>query len=494
MSAQPEAPLPSPSEPPVSPALDIAADPDEQDFATARVAFLEPERSQTSVLVLLVTMVLFALAARLGEQTWQNVVMLVGVLLFHEAGHWLGMRMFGFQNVQMFFIPFLGAAVSGRNVGAVAWKEALVLLMGPMPGLLLGIGLLAWTAFEPSHLVANVGLLLVVVNAFNLLPMSPLDGGKLFQLLIFSRHRYMENSFSVLACVGMVGMALAMGAWVLGVVSVLIIFSLPRQMKLLYAVRNLRERHPELDREPSALDGPELRTLYNEAKALVPEQVKNPLALRVKAMKDLHHRLRLHPPGVFATLGLGTLWFVGVVATLVGIVLVGGGYTPRQPNWTEYKDARGGFSILMPLEDPQQGVNSYGLRTGRQEGGGTVDAHLWVDLDYSVTYWKQGEMPSTDEARERLLDEVRDALVKQEIQSPREEVMQDKARELAGIPGRHLVISGKAPLGEGVVRTDYWFGLHEGRGFILRAEYDSRLGTPEEAERFLASFRPLSLQ
>src|SRR2546423_417803 len=42
---------------------------------------------------------------------------LVGVLLFHETGHFLGMRYFGYRDVQMFFIPLFGAAVRGEKKG-----------------------------------------------------------------------------------------------------------------------------------------------------------------------------------------------------------------------------------------------------------------------------------------------------------------------------------------------------------------------------------------
>jgi len=38
------------------------------------------------------------------------VVLVLLVLFVHEAGHFLGMKAFGHKNVQMFFIPLMGAA------------------------------------------------------------------------------------------------------------------------------------------------------------------------------------------------------------------------------------------------------------------------------------------------------------------------------------------------------------------------------------------------
>lgn len=332
MSVLPEsAPLSPPSEPPEAPPPVAVLDPAEREYLAARTAFLMPERSQQSGMLLLVTMVLFALAAKQGEQGWKDVVMLVGVLLFHEMGHWLGMRLFGFQDVQMFFIPFLGAAVSGRNVGAVAWKEALVLLLGPMPGLVLGTALLVWSIFEPSPVLASAGQLLLIINAFNLLPISPLDGGKLFQLVLFSRHRYLEIAFTAFAGLAMLGLAFLLGAWVLGLMAGLTLLGLPRQAKLLRIAGELRASAPGVEREPAALDEPEMRSLYAASAALVPEgtAAERRLTPLVRAMRDVHQRARMHPPSVLGSLGLGFVWFMGVGITFVGLLLLASGTTPR---------------------------------------------------------------------------------------------------------------------------------------------------------------------
>ena len=38
------------------------------------------------------------------------------------------MRAFKYRNVQMFFIPFFGAAVTGRNFSVAGYKKAIVSL------------------------------------------------------------------------------------------------------------------------------------------------------------------------------------------------------------------------------------------------------------------------------------------------------------------------------------------------------------------------------
>lgn len=493
MSATPEvSPLAPAAEAPGAPTPLVALDPREREFQAARAAFLSPERSESSGALLLVTMALFALSMMQGENTWRDIALLVGVVLFHELGHWLGMRLFGFQDVKMFFIPFLGAAVSGRNTGAVAWKEALVLLMGPMPGLVLGFVLLMKTAFAPSQLLSSVGLLLVSLNAFNLLPLTPLDGGKLFQLLIFSRNRYLEILFTAFAGLALLGMGLMAGTWVLGIVAGLVLLSIPRQRKVLNAAYSLRASDPEAVQEPAALGEPSLRSLYAAASELVPPQTKEDVALshRVRAMRDVHHRVRLRPPSVLASLGLFALWGVGVVFTVAALFLITLEVAPRAPRWATFTDTEGGFSVLLPIDDPPRGAVSYGAKVGREVNGATLQARLAADHDYSVTYWKREEGYVTPMEEDRMLDGIRDALVKQAELGSNTPTL-DTPWELNGIPGRHLAFSAPSNLGEGQVREEYWFTLHRGRGYILRAEYDNRLATPEDIERFFTSFKPL---
>ena len=53
------------------------------------------------------------------------------------------------------------------------------------------------------------------LNAFNLLPLSALDGGQLLNLLIFSRHRVLESVFLGLGGVAMVVLGLSLGQYLL---------------------------------------------------------------------------------------------------------------------------------------------------------------------------------------------------------------------------------------------------------------------------------------
>jgi Zn-dependent protease len=122
---------------------------------------------------------------------WKYALILTGVLLVHEAGHAIAMRAFGYRDINMFFIPFFGAAVTGTAKEIAAWKQAVVVLAGPVPGLLAALAFFVYRGFYPfetgSFDYGKIAVVAALVNLFNLLPLTPLDGGRLVEISVFSR-------------------------------------------------------------------------------------------------------------------------------------------------------------------------------------------------------------------------------------------------------------------------------------------------------------------
>jgi stage IV sporulation protein FB len=102
------------------------------------------------------------------------ILLLMTVLFIHELGHLIAMRAFGYKDLGMFFVPLLGAYVSGETNRPSQRKKSIILLAGPVPGMIIGIGffILFTATFQDSYY--RTALVFLVLNMFNLLPVSPL--------------------------------------------------------------------------------------------------------------------------------------------------------------------------------------------------------------------------------------------------------------------------------------------------------------------------------
>jgi Zn-dependent protease len=101
------------------------------------------------------------------------------LIFVHELGHALVMRQQGIPAGAPVFIPFLGAVIAMRGQPRNAYVEALVGIGGPVLGSAGAFVCLAvaWATGEPFwYALASSGFL---INLFNLLPISPLDGGRI---------------------------------------------------------------------------------------------------------------------------------------------------------------------------------------------------------------------------------------------------------------------------------------------------------------------------
>lgn len=101
------------------------------------------------------------------------------LIFVHELGHGLVMRQQGIPAGAPVFIPFVGAVIAMKGMPRNAYVEALVGIGGPALGTVgaavcLVIG---WASQSPFwYALASTGFL---INLFNMLPVSPLDGGRI---------------------------------------------------------------------------------------------------------------------------------------------------------------------------------------------------------------------------------------------------------------------------------------------------------------------------
>jgi Zn-dependent protease len=110
---------------------------------------------------------------------WKFAVGFVLLILVHELGHYVEARRQGLDVGAPMFIPFLGAAILLKENPLNAWREAQIAIAGPIVG---SIGAAAvWLVGEQidSDLLRALGFTGFFLNLFNLLPVVPLDGGRI---------------------------------------------------------------------------------------------------------------------------------------------------------------------------------------------------------------------------------------------------------------------------------------------------------------------------
>ena len=100
------------------------------------------------------------------------------LIFLHELGHVLELRRQGVPASAPLFIPFLGAVIGMKELPDDAWKEARVALAGPILGSVAAAG--CWVAGEVtgSELLVALAFVGFFLNLFNLIPITPLDGGR----------------------------------------------------------------------------------------------------------------------------------------------------------------------------------------------------------------------------------------------------------------------------------------------------------------------------
>ena len=114
-----------------------------------------------------------------------ELIMLLLIILVHEMGHAVTASFFSWRIKQISLLPFGGVAEMDEHGNRPLFEEAMVILAGPLQhGWLIGAAYgfyeMTWISQEQYTTFLSYNLMVLL---FNLLPIWPLDGGKLVFLL-----------------------------------------------------------------------------------------------------------------------------------------------------------------------------------------------------------------------------------------------------------------------------------------------------------------------
>ncbi len=118
--------------------------------------------------------------------SWQFSVLIVASLVVHEYGHVWAMRQVGIPTRGFYLIPFVGGAAVPERAFRNRLEEQYVSIMGPLFGLAQATVMYAAFLATGHALLGAAAGWVAMLNLFNLLPIPPLDGGRIWKSAAFS--------------------------------------------------------------------------------------------------------------------------------------------------------------------------------------------------------------------------------------------------------------------------------------------------------------------
>ncbi|MGB0915084.1 MAG: site-2 protease family protein [Crocinitomicaceae bacterium] len=185
------------------------------DFFPSKPDLVE-QQPKTGLSLTVFSMALFVLVFMLilGDEV-SFIIYLLIVLLIHELGHFLTMKLFKYKNVRMLFIPLMGAFVQGSKSNYSQKQSFIVTVAGPFPGILIGALMMWYGDVVHSPWMMELSSLFLMLNVINLLPLDPLDGGQMFKLFVRKKHELFLMIFAFASSIVMIGVGWMLDSYII---------------------------------------------------------------------------------------------------------------------------------------------------------------------------------------------------------------------------------------------------------------------------------------
>lgn len=99
----------------------------------------------------------------------------------HELGHLIGAKIAGVPSHGLYFLPFVGAVADidkKEKPSVERWKDLFFSIDGPLLGLIILLPVLFLKIID-AYAVLTAVIVWIIVSIYNMLPIYPLDGGRI---------------------------------------------------------------------------------------------------------------------------------------------------------------------------------------------------------------------------------------------------------------------------------------------------------------------------
>lgn len=183
----------------------------------------------------------------------QFILILSGVLLIHELGHFLAMKIYNFKDLSIFFVPLLGAYASGEKDSVTQKQRAIIILAGPLPGVLIGTTIYYFGSVYSNSDLIQTSNIFIFLNLFNLLPIMPLDGGQLFKTLFLGKKHIINFVFVGISIIALVVIAIILETFFLLFIPLFLVMNLVNQFRIKKVKEDIKKQGIETDKTYSEL-------------------------------------------------------------------------------------------------------------------------------------------------------------------------------------------------------------------------------------------------
>ncbi|MDX1349679.1 MAG: hypothetical protein R3279_05500 [Putridiphycobacter sp.] len=147
------------------------------------------KKSGNSSKYFVVIALLFLLFSNVTATNYWIILTFIGAVAFHEFGHFIGMRLFKYQEPNFMFYAWM-ADKAQRHLKPISQRHKIFTLqLGSTPGIIIGIILFMVALNSGSEAFLWLSMIFIGVNMFSLLPIDPLDGGNIIRNLFFPKQQ-----------------------------------------------------------------------------------------------------------------------------------------------------------------------------------------------------------------------------------------------------------------------------------------------------------------
>jgi stage IV sporulation protein FB len=175
--------------------------------------FEKPEQAASNVwFKSLISLALYLVFGYYIFHSLSMLLLITLMIIIHELGHFFAMKFFRYKDLGIFFIPLLGAYVSGSKREVSQKESAIILLAGPLPGVI--IGCVVYWLGDNGYIQDIAGMhfytiarIFIFLNLINLLPIYPLDGGQLLNRVFLDEESWISKIFIWLSIIFLIWFA-----------------------------------------------------------------------------------------------------------------------------------------------------------------------------------------------------------------------------------------------------------------------------------------------